>query len=239
MDWDAFFTVHSDLPREGPGEPADVYWALKAAEVSGAISVLDAGAGPGADTVTLAQALPDAQITSVEKHPGFVAQARSRLEQFGSRVAVVEGDMAELEGRYDFIWCAGALYFLGVTEGLSLWRSALTKKGVVAFSEPVLLNGSLTGSAKEFWNEYPAITDETGIIQRINSAGYRVIDKRVIVGEPWRAYYDPLKERIAALRDTDPSPNLVRALDENAREIALWEAAPEQIAYMLFVVRPA
>ena len=28
---DAFFTVHRDLEREGPGEAADVIWALEVA----------------------------------------------------------------------------------------------------------------------------------------------------------------------------------------------------------------
>jgi hypothetical protein len=66
MDWNAFFTVHRDLPREGPGEPADVLWALKTAGVPGAVTVLDAACGPGADTVTLADALPDATITGMD-----------------------------------------------------------------------------------------------------------------------------------------------------------------------------
>ena len=29
----SFFTLHRDLPREGPGRPVDVHWALYAAAV--------------------------------------------------------------------------------------------------------------------------------------------------------------------------------------------------------------
>lgn len=59
---DAFFTVHRDLPREGPGEAADVRWALDQLGLSGPIDVLDAACGPGADLVELADALPQARI---------------------------------------------------------------------------------------------------------------------------------------------------------------------------------
>src|SRR5690606_40444559 len=61
----------------------------------------------------------------------FVAGARVRTAAYGSRVTVREGDMAEVTGPYDFIWCAGGIYFLGVTEGLRIWRRALAPGGRV------------------------------------------------------------------------------------------------------------
>lgn len=238
MDWSAFFTIHQDLPREGPGESADVHWALKTAGVFGTVRVLDAACGPGADLVTLAEDLPSATITGIEKHTGFVAQAHSRVASFGPRVQVIEGEMADPGGPYDFIWCAGALYFLGVTEGLSLWKDALSPGGKIAFSEPVLLDGPQPAEVSEFWEEYPSITKMDGIHNRIKAAGYRVTDTRMIVGAPWEAYYAPMVARIAKLRAEDPSPALTEALDLSAREAELWAAVPDHIAYALFVVQP-
>lgn len=238
MDWDAFFTVHSDLPREGPGCAADVHWALDAAGVSGAVPVCDAGCGPGADLEVLAEALPQARLTGVEMHAGFVQSARSRCARFGDRVTVVQGDMARPGGPYDLIWCAGALYFLGVTEGLSGWRAALAPGGWVAFSEPVLLDGEQPQAVREFWAEYPAITDLAGIAARVTAAGYRVRGHRLIVGAPWSAYYDPLQARIDHLRGTEPDSALGEALDRDAAEIALWRAASGHIAYALMLVQP-
>jgi|GEM_PF-4683729 len=52
----AFFTVHRDLDREGPGEAADVHWALDVAGTPEDARILDAACGPGADMVTLAKA---------------------------------------------------------------------------------------------------------------------------------------------------------------------------------------
>ncbi|HBS50498.1 MAG TPA: class I SAM-dependent methyltransferase [Rhodobacteraceae bacterium] len=237
MDWDAFFTLHRGLPREGPGEPADVHWAVDRAGLAGEVDVLDAGCGAGADLETLARALPQARLTGIEAQESFVDEARARLAGIGDRVSVRLGDMAEPGGPYDLIWCAGALYFLGVTEGLRAWRKAVKPGGWVAFSEPVLLDTPPPPPVRAFWADYPALTDLGGIEDRVAAAGFDLHARRLIVGAPWAAYYAPLRDRIAALRAQNPDPALAAVLDENAREIALWEAAPDQIAYALLLVR--
>ena len=233
----AFFTVHCDLPREGPGEAADVLWALGHLNATGPLDVMDAACGPGADLMTLAKALPDATITGIEKTPHFVIEAQARTADYAPRVSVIEGDMAQPGGPYDLIWCAGAVYFLGVTEGLKIWRTALKSGGAVVFSEPVLL-GPRTPEVAAFWEEYPQITDLDGIIARVEAAGYSARAHRMIVGAPWDAYYAPMQTRIDALRGQNPDAALTAALDENQLEIDRWRAAPDQIAYALLIVTP-
>jgi SAM-dependent methyltransferase len=230
---EAFFTVHRTLPREGPGEAADVHWAIAQLGLSGPVDVLDAGCGPGADLVTLAQALPGATIAGVEKTPHFAQEASARVAGFGPRVSVYEGDMAVLSGAYDLIWCTGALYFLGVTEGLKGWRAALKPGGAVAFSEPVILRPG--AAAQPFWEEYAQITDLDGITARVAAAGYAVRAHRMIVGPPWEAYFTPMQARIDMLRAQSPDAVLTAALDEHQREIDRWRAAPDDIAYALLI----
>lgn len=233
---EAFFTVHADLPREGPGLPADVLWALELAGVSAPARVLDAGCGPGADLEMLAEVLHEARIEGVDGVPGFVAQASARVARFGDRVRVFEGDMTALSGPYDFIWCAGALYFPGVTEGLRAWRGALAPGATVAFSEPVL-TGPLQDAVMEFWAGYPEITNLEGITARVQAAGYEVLGHRMVKGAAWEAYYAPMEARIAGLKPaTDPA--LAAAIEDAEREIALWRQAQGAIAYALLVVRP-
>lgn len=236
MDWAAFFTVHQGLPRQGPGLPEDVEWAVARAGLRGAVRVCDAGCGPGADVATLATCLPQAQVLGIEKHAGFVDEAAVHLAKFGDRVRVQEGDMAALEGPFDLIWCAGALYFLGVTAGLQAWRAALAPGGIVAFSEPVLLDDPDRAAA--FWADYPAITDLDGIAARVRAAGFDVIDHRLILGAPWQAYYDPMQVRLDHLAARDPSPALAQVIADCRTEIANWRAAPDQVAYCLLLVAP-
>lgn len=233
---EAFLTLYTDLAREGPGAAADLGWALSVAATPQLARICDAGCGSGADTVTLAKERPKAQIDAVDKIAQFVAAAQKRVAPFGARVQVRQGDMASIDGPYDLIWCAGALYFLGVTEGLSKWRSALAPGGAIAFSEPCLLPRPST-AARAFWAEYPQITDVTGIRARVAAAGYRVLGEQMQVGDAWEAYYIPMARRIEKLRPYAQGA-LVEALDEAESEIARWKAAPSEIAYALMVVAP-
>lgn len=236
---DAFFTVHRGLPREGPGVPADVAWALDHLGLAGGVDVLDAACGPGADLLTFADLLPQAHIEGIEKTPHFVREAQERIAAHAPRVFARLGDMAEISGPYDLIWCAGALYFLGVSEGLQGWHAALKPKGAVVFSEPVLLNTPPQAGVQAFWQDYPHITDLDGIVDRVKAAGFNVHGHRMIVGAPWAAYYSPLQARLDTLRAQSPDAALQEAIMEHQLEIERWRAAQADIAYALLITRPA
>lgn len=232
------------MPRQGPGLPGDVLWALSVLGCSGRLRVCDAGAGPGADTETLAAALPEARITAVEISAPLAAEARARLAPYAPRVEVVEADMAALAGPCDLIWSAGALYFLGVAEGLRAWRDALAPGGAVAFSEPVLLPGPETEAEREavarFWTEYPGLTDLAGIAARVAQAGFAMVAHRLIVGEAWRLYYQAMAARCDELEAgaAKGDPALAAVVTAAREEIGLWQSAPDRIAYALILARP-
>ncbi|SPH17748.1 Trans-aconitate 2-methyltransferase [Defluviimonas aquaemixtae] len=232
----AFFTLHRDLPREGPGTAEDVRWALSI--VGRPARVIDAACGPGADTVTLAEELPEARIEAVDRTTHFVAEARTRVARFGGRVSVREGDMRELTGPADLIWCAGALYFLGIETALPLWRRALAPGGKVAFSEPVFVTDPPSEAARAFWADYPGVGGAASIARRVEEAEYRAVATRTLTGQPWADYYLPMEARIERLRP-GASGALAQVLDAAEREIALWRAAPDEVAYLLAVTEPA
>ena len=232
----AFQRLYSGLDREGPGLAEDVHWALDRLGIGGAARVCDAGCGSGADTATLGAALPDARIEAVEQMAHLADEARERCAGLGN-VAVHTADMAELSGPFDLIWSAGAIYFLGVTDGLTAWKPALAPGGAVAFSQAVRM---VEGDAhvERFWADYPALTDLDGVFDQSRAAGYDVIDHRLILGAPWVAYYRSLAARILALSG-DPDPELQAVLAASWTEITHWRAAPDRIAYALVLARPA
>jgi len=236
---DEFFTLYRGLAREGPGLPDDVIWALQVAGTADGADICDAGCGSGADAVTLAKARPRARISALDIAPSLVVEARVRLAPFGARARVAQGDMAHLPGRYDLIWCAGAAYFLGLATALRGWRPALKTGGRVAISHPVHTTMPPSDAARAFWQGEPCqVSDIAGIEAEIAAAGFATLGHRLLIGAPWAAYYGPLAARIEALRAAQPSPALAGVLDASAREIALWRAAPDQIAYALVVVEP-
>ncbi|MBW4708027.1 methyltransferase domain-containing protein [Roseobacter sp. YSTF-M11] len=234
--WDAFFVLHRDLPREGPGEPADVEWACRVARLQQDARICDAACGPGADIPALLQAAPDGHIDAMDKTAQFVDQARA-AHGANPRVSLSVSDMAGITGPYDMIWCAGALYFLGVSEGLRRWRAALAPGGAVVFSEPCWFTEDRPAAAAQLWAEYPAMTDADGIARQVEAAGYSTVATRRLSQTAWENYYAPLDTRIAALRP-DAQGALARVLDEAEAEAASWRAHRDAFGYLLSVVTP-
>lgn len=237
MTGPAFFTLHDDLPREGPGDAQSVAFAARLAGVKADARILDAGAGPGADIPALLAAAPRGHVTAIEAHAPFAERAAA-AHAGDPRVTVRVGDMADPGGPYDFIWCAGALYFLGIEEGLRGWRDALVAGGAVAFTDAVWLTDTPPEQARAFWAEYAAMTDEAGVRAACARAGYSVLGTRLLPETAWDAYYRPMEARIAMLREGPLDAALANVLAEGEAEIALRRNHGACYGYMLFVVRP-
>src|SRR5690606_6315818 len=137
-----FLEVYGTLPRAGPGGDEHTRRALGLVPGSSPRAVLDVGCGPGAQTVCLARALPQAQILAVDLLTEMVQETNRRLAEAGlaDRAEAVTGDMAQLivqPGTQNLVWCEGAIYFMGVAEALRAWRPLLAAGGTVAFTEPL------------------------------------------------------------------------------------------------------
>ena len=236
MNMDAFFTLHRDLPREGPGEAADVAWACAQLGLSARAQIADVGCGPGGDIAALLAAAPQGHVTALDKTPHFVEQARAAWRD-SDRVTVLRADMATIANRYDLIWCAGAVYFLGVTPALTRWRKSLRAGGVVAFTEPCWFTSPPPARAAKMFADYPAMTDEAGIVAQVAAAGYEVLGTRRLEDAAWEAYYGPLNARMDALRST-ADLGLLNVLDEAEEEAACWYAHRAEYGYLVSVVVP-
>lgn len=236
---EAFFTVHSGLDREGPGEAADVLWALDVARTPAKARILDAGCGPGADTATLARSRPGADILAIDLAPSLAETARRRLAPFRPRVTVVEGDYLHPDGSFDLIWCAGAVYFRGIAAVLDAWRDRLSPGGAVAFSEPAWMIEPPSDAARAFWESEYEVMTQARIESAIHEAGWGVLGRRWVVDAPWAAYYGSLSARLDRLEETEQPLEVETIIAATRGEITRWQAAREEIAYGLFVVRPA
>ncbi|QUJ77818.1 class I SAM-dependent methyltransferase [Sulfitobacter albidus] len=233
----AFFKLHSDLPREGPGVAEDVGWAADLIDLPRHAEIADAACGPGGDIAALLAAAPEGHVTALDLHAGFVAQARARWGG-DDRVTTLKADMTRIKNRHDLIWCAGAVYFIGIETALRGWREALKPGGAVAFSEVCWFTDTPCERPRAFWKSYPAMTDRAGIDARIHAAGYEIIGQRQLADAAWEAYFGPLDARIAALRPGADAA-LAAVLDEAEEEAACWRNHRDEWGYLLSVVRPA
>ena len=231
---EAFFTLHRDLPREGPGLAEDVAWAAHVTGLPADGRVLDAGCGPGGDLAALGRAVPRGRVLGLDRVPHFVAAARERFAG-DPVIRAEEGDMAAAPGGpYDLIWSAGAVYFLGISGALAAWRRVLTPSGAVVFSHPTLWED--TPGARAFWGADPCGT-EAAHRAEIAAAGWGVIATRRVTEACWMAYYGPLLARCDALEE-GADPALAEVIAEARAEVASWRQVRDQTGYMLYAVRP-
>ncbi|MCT4610844.1 MAG: methyltransferase domain-containing protein [Pelagimonas sp.] len=238
MDWNAFFKVHKDLPREGPGSVDDVLWACELAQVSPEAMICDVGCGPGGDVMALLQAAPEAQVLAMDKHAGFVDTCAKRFAG-DLRVQAQTGDMADLpahpEAPFDLIWCAGALYFLGLDRGLDIMKRALKPGGTLCFSEPAYFTDAPSARATEFWEGHPTQTD-TAVSEAVTRAGFNVLGQRRVSDAGWQAYYQPMLARIGQLR-AGADAALTAMLDLCAGEAQHWQEVRQDTGYTLIVAQ--
>lgn len=244
--FELFLEVYGTLPRGGPGGDAHTLRALELVPGPTPQVVLDVGCGPGAHTVTLARALPQAQILAVDLLAEMVQETNRRLVDAGltDRAQAVTGDMADLlvqPGSQDLIWCEGAIYFMGVAEALRTWRPLLAPGGTVAFTEPVWLTDAPPQELRTWWqSEYPAITDERGIRAQVDQAGFRAVDTFTLPPSAWwDEYYEPMRARIMALKARLPDDPAAVAVARTARvEIDIFQRFSEHYSYAFFIVQP-
>lgn len=203
-----FWTVHSGLKREGPGDEASARHAFAAIHgLPPRPSVLDVGCGPGGQTLTLA-ALTDGTITAVDNHQPFLDDlAVAAAEQgFAGRIRPLNASMADLpfDGEtFDLIWSEGAAYLMGFAEAVAAWRPLLKPGGWLAVSEACWLKplDQIPEDARAYWAEYPAMTTVDGVLGQVEAAGYRIRDHFILPPQAWWTYYGPIEARVAALRE--------------------------------------
>lgn len=234
-----FWKLHSGLAHEAPGSRADTLRALALTGLSGPLRVLDAGSGPGAASLTLLEALPEAEVTALDLHEPFLADARARAEAagLGARLRTCAGDMEAppfAPGSFDLIWSEGAAYAIGVPQALAAWKPLLAPGGRIAFTDAVWTVADPHPRVRALFADYAEMTDIDGVRGRIAAAGLRLIADFLISEAAWAAYYDPLAARLESLADRHGPSHPI--LVQTAVEIALRREHPADYGYAFFVV---
>jgi SAM-dependent methyltransferase len=254
MDFDdphvreAFFDVHSGLPREGPGNRASTARArVRCGELPGAARVLDIACGPGQQTLDLAAVLPDATITGIDNHPPFVDEAKRRAAKAGvaDRVKAEHGDMETLAFKpesFDLIWCEGAAYIMGVEAALKAWRPLLKPGGRLALTEAVWLKPDPPESLRRCWDlDYPDMRDTDACRAMVRRSGYRLLGDFVLPEAAWwDDYYAPMQARLDELggkyQDDDVGQEVI---DLCAEEIVMYRDFSDFYGYVFLVMAAA
>lgn len=245
MDFEAFFTVHCNLPREGPGSDAATREAIRRLPpLPRSPRVLDLGCGPGRQSLVLAQEL-NAAVIAVDLHEPFLQQLEVSVVQggLGDRITIRQADMGALEdppGSFDLIWSEGAIYLLGFANGLRLWRPLLRDGGLLGVSECTWIHDNPPREVWEFWQaEYPAMMTIEENITTATAAGYEVLDTFILPRSAWwDEYLTPVSDRVQQLRTSgNLTPALSQVLAETEREIDICDRYGEFFSYVFYLMK--
>lgn len=253
MNMDAFFELHKDLPREGPGSDAATAEALRRlkrqwnpvdrARFAGPATVLDVGCGPGRQSIVLAREL-GLPVTAIDFHEPFLEQLRvsSRAAGVEHLVRPSRAGMESLQfapDSVDLIWAEGSIYIIGFATGLSLWRPLLREGGFVVASELTWLSDDPSPEARTYWEQgYPPMTNVVGNIRNAAAVGFEVFDHFVLPREAWwDDYLTPLSERAARLKAATQDPEMLRVIEEQEQETEVCRRYGESFGYVFYLMR--
>ncbi|NNK65681.1 MAG: methyltransferase domain-containing protein [Rhodobacteraceae bacterium] len=234
---EAFFTFQESLPRQGPGDRASLQAALMVVGVGRDQRICDAGCGTGADIAGLLDWAPEGHVTAIDTHASFIDKARAR-HAGDARVTARVQDMHDLTGPFDLIWCAGALYFMGLPDGLAVFRAALAPGGALIFSHPAFFTDTPSDAARAFWDgEDASVMNEADLCDAVRVAGYDIHLATRLPVNAWEAYYTPMEQRVSEWR-ASAGPAMTKVLDAAQAEIDQWRAVRGETGYLQFVAYP-
>jgi SAM-dependent methyltransferase len=239
-----FFEIHSDNPREGPGNFESTKRAFESlSNLPDNPLILDIGCGPGKQTLDLLK-LSDAKITAVDNHQPYVDFLTNKIfaECLEDQINVYNKDMNDLdydEHSFDVIWSEGAIYNIGFEKGLKNWQKFLKPGGYIAVTEATWLKENPPNEIFDFWNtEYPAIQEIGANIEIIKSCGYKIINHFKLPESAWWEYYNPIIKKLIRLKQKYTNDIEALALiDAEEKEIEYYRKYSDYYGYVFYIMQ--
>ena len=242
---DIFWEIHSDLPREGPGDSDSTARAYASATgLPACPRILDIGCGPGMQTLDLAR-LSNGQITAIDFHQPFLDELVRRAKAAGLDGHIQAQNMSMFEmgftpEQFDLVWSEGAIYIMGFEQGFKTCHPFLKPGGCMAVTEASWFQPDPPKEVLDFWNEaYPEMGTVEENIRRVERQGYKLVEHFHLPDSSWReGYYYPLAERISMLRNkyTD-DPETQKILDAEYAEIDLFQKYSTYYGYEFYITQ--
>ena len=242
---DLFFTIHKNLPREGPGNSASTLRAFRSVtDVTPVGSILDVGCGPGMQTVTLASAT-NAHIVALDTHVEYLEQLRvsAARERGVARIHALRGSMFDipmLAESTDAIWAEGAIYIIGFERGLREWQRVVKHGGCVAVTHLSWLAADVPDEPRAFWGRnYPAMATVEENLNIAQRCGYDVVEHFTLPESAWwDDYYHPLEQRLDLLRNEHQrDADALRIIADTQEQIDLFRTYFYAYGYVFYVLR--
>jgi ubiquinone/menaquinone biosynthesis C-methylase UbiE len=242
---DIFFELHTNLPREGPGDNESTKRALSYLKALPKDPlIVDVGCGPGMQTIQLAK-LIDGKIIALDTHQPYldVLNAQAKKHNVEQRIKTLNHSMFDLpfeENSIDVIWSESSIYIYGFKGALRDWKQLLKEGGYFVASELSWVKNNPPSECLEFWNrEYPQMLSIEENLKIIKNLNYILISYFEIPKNSWMEnYYSPLKKKIKSLQNKYKKKRAILAtLEKEMEEIRIFKKYNSYYGYVFYIMQ--
>ncbi|MBA7522777.1 2-methoxy-6-polyprenyl-1,4-benzoquinol methylase, mitochondrial [subsurface metagenome] len=241
-----FYEVFENIPRQGPGLNSSTRHAFECikSDLPDEPVILDMGCGKGVQTLELAK-ISSGTITALDNHQYFLDVLTKEAEQKGydNRIRTLNADMNKLpfdRKSFDLIWSEGAVFIIGIKEGLKKWRSLLKQGGFLVLSDLVWLSNNRPDNLTRYFEEecMYVLTIEQ-VLQEASQNGYTCVDHFTLPLEGWtREYIQPQEHVIEKLRKKYTGNSEAReTFDSIEKERDIVMKYNEYFGYEFFILK--
>lgn len=240
-----FFELHTDIPREGPGNFDSTKKAFSLlTKLPDSPLILDVGCGPGKQTLDLAQ-ITNGKIIALDNHQPYLDELEKKVSEvnLNERVSTKLGDMNNIpfnENTFDVIWAEGSIYLMGFGKAMELWKKYLKPNGYIVFSELCWFKDERPEEIDNYWlSFYGPMHTIDGIIKFITNTDYQFIGSYVLPNEAWwEDYYSPLSERIVELKQKyKDDTEALEIIENESIEMEMHKKYSTYYGYSFFIVQ--
>jgi len=239
----ALIKIHSGLDRQGPGDSDfSDYIIEQIPELPPSPRIADLGCGAGAGTLVLAEKF-QSKVKAVDFARVFLDQLMDRARKKGLEgfIEIIECDIGSLDwepGTIDLIWSEGAAYNITFKGALEAWRPLLVVNGIAVISEMNYFSDDVLETVTRYMkNAYPEIKTEARNVDLINSSGFEVLGVHRLPSYAWwDNYYDPLREKINVVRNSDDKV-IQAVISETEEEMRFFKEHDKDYGYTYYIMR--
>jgi ubiquinone/menaquinone biosynthesis C-methylase UbiE len=206
--------------------------------------ILDVGCGKGVQTLELAR-ISNGKIKAIDKHSFFLKYLEEKVKTTGyaDRITTIVADMREMTfepSSFDLIWSEGAVFIIGIKEGMKNWKKLLKKGGFLVLSDLVLLTDSRPQDLTDYLEgEELHLLTIPEVLAAAKKIGYQIMSHFTLPNEGWtEAYFSPQMESLAHFRekysDSEEAQQTYQTLELEHEMIG---RNLEYIGYEFFVLR--
>ncbi|AGC49545.1 class I SAM-dependent methyltransferase [Lawsonia intracellularis] len=235
------FEAFDGLNRLAPGSTESTQQAIKLLPADFLPKkILDIGCGVGESTLLLAKHFSNAEIIAIDNNQQYINELESKATNNIKPKVMSMFEMDFEPESFDLIWSEGSIYIAGFQTGLKDWKKFLKNNGYFVCSEISWLIDQYSDASKYFWNEaYPEIDTIENNLQKIQSAGYKVLGHFVLPKSNWKEnYYAPLQKNLERMKTTynnDEKAQQVIALIQS--EIDLYKENSDDYSYVFYIMK--